>query len=132
MSGFFCGNPFNHDSHFVEDKATWCDGVGRVAVEDAVVVEKFVPELEGSDMAEDGTEYHKVTILIEHKNGDVVIVTAPKASYPRAEASVNPYIPLDKSSVEYYPEIEKVNFVFQPHTTDEGPAITIEKVKAPE
>lgn len=122
----FCGNPFNHPPHQDSNGYgfTWCDGVNRVEVTDTIV-EKY--DRVTSNMAEDGTEYSKVTILIEDKKGNVTIIHAGKASSPNASVESESYLPLDKAFVEFYPKIEKIDFSFKPHTTDEFPAITIER-----
>lgn len=125
MSNEFCGNPFNHDAHSQErPDATsfWCDGVGRVEVKEEIV-EKYDP----STMAEDGTEYSKVTIMIEDSKG-VTIITAPRSSFPRASVAVQNHIPLDKSSENFYPNVDQVKFEFNPHKFGDEPGLKIERV----
>lgn len=127
MSAYFCGNPFNHEAH--EKNGMQCDGVGRVEVKDEVVVEKYEPKL-ASDMAEDGTEYSKVTILIEDiKTGDVTILHAEKASLPRTEVKSRSYLPLDQDMIFTGAEIDFLRFEFRPHVEDHHPAFTIERKK---
>lgn len=126
----FCGDPTTHGPH--EFPATVsgrpemlpCGGVNREAVSETVV-EKYVPDTSDIE-AEDATEYKKITILIEDKLG-VTIIHAGKASTETGKVTSKPYLPLDKAYLEFYPEIERVDFSFTPHTTDEFPAITIER-----
>lgn len=121
----FCGNPRNHAAHqteFSNRDNFWCEGVGREEVKDEIV-EKYDP----STMAEDGTEYSKVTIMIEDKQG-VTIITAPRSSFPHALAKVQEHIPLDKPSTNFYPDVEQVEFHFKPHKFGDEPAVKIERV----
>lgn len=120
----FCGNPFNHPAHNIEGTDGYCAGVGRQEVKD-VIVEKYEPE-KVETMAEDGTEYSKVTILIEDKKG-VTIIHAPKASFPYASAKTEEHIPLDRNSKHFYPTIDKVDFTFRPHENEEGAPVSIER-----
>lgn len=87
------------------------------------VVEKYEPDL---SEAEDGTEYSKVTIIIEDSKGTTTI-TAGKASFLNAEVKSESYLPMDKAFSEFYPEVTQIDFRFRPHTTDEFPAIIIER-----
>lgn len=120
----FCGNPFNHDAHDYGDGPpfVFCEGVDREVVSE-VIVEKYEPHKQ----AEDGTEYSKVTILIEDSKG-VTIVSSERVSLPHASAKVSEHIPLDKSSANFFPEVESVEFRFNTHKFGDESGIKIRRV----
>ena len=121
----FCGNPKNHPAHqteFSNRDNFWCEGVDRVEVKDEIV-EKYDPKVQ----AEDGTEYSKVTIIIEDKQG-ASIISIPRASFPHAAAKTREHIPLDKPSENFYPDVEMIEFYCKPHKFGNDPAVKIERV----
>lgn len=121
----FCGNPRNHAAHqteFSNRDNFWCEGVDRVEVKDEII-EKYDPKVQ----AEDGTEYSKVTIIIEDKQG-ASIISIPRASFPHAAAKTREHIPLDKPSENFYPDVEMIEFYCKPHKFGDDPAVKIERV----
>lgn len=127
MKKSFCGNPFNHPPH--EDEDVKCEGVGREE-QSETVVERYTPDLEtGSDMAEDGTQYQKITILIEDKKtGHTTIVEVPEGSYPMFLPRYVEHIDLEKDTPMPDPRIEVIRFEFQARATDEAPAFKITRM----
>lgn len=127
MSEHFCGNPFNHNAHTVEEpsgKSYRCDGVDRVGVKEEIV-EKFDPSVEIMD----GRPYVKVKIFVEYPNGDTDIVQCDKASAEQFEVEHQKYVALDYATRDFSPRIERAIFSFTPFQPDEGPAFTIERKK---
>lgn len=125
MIAYFCGNPFNHEPH--EKNGIKCEGVNRQEVKEEIV-EKFVTQM--SEMAEDGTEYYQITILVENlKTGDTTIINAPKASRHMLEVEHQKYVALEYVDRDFTPQIERAIFQFAPYQDGEKPAFTVERIQ---
>lgn len=118
----FCGNPFNHPEHNIEGTDGWCAGVGRVEVSDTIV-EKYDP----ITTAQDGTEYVKIKIFVEHPNGDTEVLLCERASRPMVETKTQEYVPWHNMTRNWSPRIETVEFSFAPNPMDpDDVAFTLE------
>lgn len=124
----FCGNPYNHAPHTKElpnGKSFWCEGVQREEVKETIV-EKFTPDVSGT---EDGTQYQKITIIIEEANGDSTIIHAPKSSQTELLIERESFVSLEMTrDGDFKQAVKKATFNFLPNKDGSGKLITIEKV----
>lgn len=112
MSAIFCGSPIDHDAH--EGPKGFCQGVQRQYKTDEVIIEKYEP----TEMAEDGTAYSSVLIIIEDKDGNINTFRSDRVRQPYISVDYQRELNMDHARWDATPVVESVTLTFEPCPLD--------------